>query len=62
MCPACERPPCQDAEPLATEWVLPLLEGQGLVPPTGPLTLSLLVSQKGVSMGEQQEWSPWLLG
>ena len=35
MCPACTPLPCQDAEPLATEWVLPLLEGQGLVPPHG---------------------------
>lgn len=35
---------------------------KGWFPPMGPLTLSLLISQKGVSMGEQQEWSPWCLG
>lgn len=58
----CLHPPCQDAKPLSTEWVLPLLEGQRLVSPMGPLTLSLLISHKGVSVGEQQEWSLWCWG
>jgi len=38
------------------------LRVKGWFPPMGPLTLSLLISQQGVSMGEQQEWSPWCLG